>query len=94
MWTIHRISDKNAKTYKFDMKEKATGIVHKDTSIYQYFQKKYNVVLEKWALPLLETPKKGIVFPMELAFMGKGQRYPYKLNETQVCFTSRFTIID
>ena len=65
------------------MKDRATG-VETEMSVFEYFLKKYNVRLEKWQLPLLETTKKDVVFPMELAYMNPGQRYPFKLNEEQV----------
>ena len=51
----------------------------------EYFKQKYRVHLDYWQLPLLETTKKDVLIPMEVAFMCKGQRYPFKLNEKQVC---------
>lgn len=35
-------------------------------------------------LPLIEVGKKGTMYPMEICHMGKGQKYPYKLDEAQV----------
>ena len=82
-WTIKRISQKNAKTHTFEVKDKNTGAVTTE-SVFSYYLKKYNVRLEKWQLPLLETQKRDVLFPMELAVMAKAQYYPFKLNEKQV----------
>lgn len=40
--------------------------------------------LEYPDLPLIEVGKKGTMYPMEICHMGKGQKYPYKLDEAQV----------
>ena len=52
----------------------------------KYYQKKYNLHLEFPNMPLVETMKKDVFFPMEVCYLLKGQRYPYKLNETQVSY--------
>lgn len=82
-WTITRVSNKNAKTHMFDVKNKETGKVTTE-SVFSYYQTKYNVRIDKWQLPLLETQKRDVMFPMELAIMAPAQQYPFKLNETQV----------
>lgn len=74
---------KNAKTHEFEVLNKETGKREK-TNVYQYYLKRYNFRLDKWMLPLLETQKPGVLFPMELAIMAPAQKYPYKLNEKQV----------
>lgn len=83
IWTIKRISTKNAKTHEFEVKDKDTGAPY-TTTVFEYYLKKYRVRLDKWQLPLLETQKRDVLFPMELAIMAPRQRYPYKLNEDQV----------
>ena len=83
LWTIKRLSDKNAKTHEFEVKDKETGKTYK-TNVFQYYQKRYSIRIDKWQLPLLETNKRDILFPMELAIMAPSQRYPFKLNELQV----------
>ena len=83
-WTIKRISEKNAKTHEFEVKVKETGESY-TTNVFAYYQKRYNIRIDKWQLPLLETQKRDIFFPMELAIMAPAQRYPFKLNEGQVC---------
>lgn len=67
----------------FNVTDKETG-KQTNMSISQYFMKKYKVYLENPKLPLLETTKLGEVYPMELAVMSNGQRYPFKLTEDQV----------
>ena len=43
-------------------------------------------------LPLVETTKKDVFFPMELCYLTKGQRYPYKLNEVQTATMIKFAV--
>lgn len=50
----------------------------------EYFKRKYNLTLQYPEFPVLETTKRGVVYPMECSIMLGGQRYPYKLTETQV----------
>ena len=88
-YIVQKISKYNAKTYKFDVKDKNTGETV-NMSCFDYFKKKYNVIIDKWQLPLIETTKKGVLFPLELAHMCGGQRYPFKLNEQQVQLSSLF----
>ena len=90
IWTVKQISKLNAKEHKFDVTEKATGKVT-NMSVYEYFQKKYNVPITKPWLPLVQTQKAGVLFPMEVCVMCDGQRYPYKLNSDQVRGTCTIT---
>ena len=76
--------DKTADTYKFDVKDRETGKVSSGVTIRQYFQKKYNIYLNKPWLPLIDAGKKGGVYPMEVCQMTAGQSYRRKLNEDQV----------
>ena len=66
------------------MPNRSTGEVEKQITVEQYFQKRYNVFLEFPDLPLVEVGRKQAMYPMEICHMGKGQRYPYKLDEAQV----------
>lgn len=83
IWTVKQISKLNAKEHKFDVTEKATGKTT-NMSVFEYFQKKYAVTLNKPWMPLVQTQKGNVLFPMELCVMCDGQRYPYKLNGDQV----------
>ena len=80
----------NAKTHKFTVRDKETG-QEREVTCFDYFKQKYNIHLDFWLLPLLETTKPGVLIPMEVAFMNIGQRYPFKLNERQVCHCSFYT---
>ena len=82
-WTVVRFSHKTAKTHEFQVKDRETG-ESTTMNVFQYYLKKYNVRIDKWMLPLIETQKRDVLFPLELAIMAPRQKYPYKLNETQV----------
>ncbi|MCJ1277895.1 hypothetical protein MMC21_005709 [Puttea exsequens] len=91
VYTCTRISNFNAKTHKFEVVKKETG--EKITmTCYDYYKQKYNVILNKWHMPLIECNKKNMLFPPELAFMQPGQRYPYKLNEVQTAEMIKFAV--
>lgn len=82
---IQRVSNFTARTYKFDVVDRKAGTTQKDITVEQYFKSKYNLALQFPELPLLETSKKGVLYPMECCVMAKGQKYPFKLDEQQVC---------
>ena len=85
---IDKIIEQDADTYKFDWKDPSTGET-KNISVNQYFKMRYNVHLNRPWLPLIEV-KRGEVYPMELCVMGRGQRYVYKLNESQTSNMIKF----
>lgn len=80
---IDHFIKQGAKEYKFQLKNKETG-VFETASIYQYFLKRYDITLLNPELPLVQTTKKGVVFPMEVVVVLENQKYPYKLDELQV----------
>ncbi|KAI9798585.1 MAG: hypothetical protein M1833_004722 [Piccolia ochrophora] len=82
----------NAKTYKFDVRDKETGEITKDVSVFDYFLKKYDIWLEHHYLPLVETTKKGTVFPMEIMAIQRDQRYNFKLDEMQTSKMIKFAV--
>ncbi|KAK7415854.1 Protein argonaute [Neonectria magnoliae] len=65
----------SAKNVKFEL----DGV---QTSIQEYYRKKYNVTLRFANLPLIDAGKGGKI-PMELAWLEPMQRYPFKLNPEQ-----------
>lgn len=85
MHKIHRVSDLTARTHRFDVFDRASNTTQKDVTVEDYFKDKYNLALQWPELPLLEMRKKGVYYPMECCVMDKGQKYPYKLDEQQVC---------
>jgi hypothetical protein len=48
---------------------------------------KYDFNLLQPYLPVIQTGKKNVMFPPEICFMDKGQRYPHKLDDVQVRFS-------
>lgn len=95
IFTIKSFSYLNSFTWKFDLNDRSTGQVRPNVSLNEYFQLKYNVHLEFPYLPVVETMKKGVAFPMEICIVEEGQRYPFKLDEEQVsfyCISLRFIL--
>ncbi|MCJ1311005.1 hypothetical protein MMC25_004675 [Agyrium rufum] len=92
VFTVNSVSEKNAREWKFDLVDRATGQVRKNTSIEEYFKMKYNILLEHPTLPILETTKKGIAFPMEVCEVVHDQRYPFKLDEDQTAKMIKFAV--
>ena len=76
----------NAKQVKFDWRQKNGGGAPQSTTItvYDFFQRQYNITLQYWQLPLIETEKDGH-FPMEVCTLIPNQKYMYKLSPDQVC---------
>ena len=85
-WKIKAIVSLTPRTKKFEIKDRATKKPIKEVTVEQYYLEKYNVRLAEPNLPLVETTKRDVFYPMELCFLTKGQRYPYKLNEVQVSY--------
>ena len=73
----------DAYQYKFQLKNRETGEVE-TASIYDYFLKRYDITLLHPELPLVQTTKKGVVFPIEVLAVMENQKYPYKLDDQQV----------
>lgn len=82
---IMRVSSLTARTHTFDVVDRRAGTTEKDVTVENYFKSKYNIALQWPELPLLETGKKEVFYPMECCVMDKGQKYPFKLDEAQVC---------
>ena len=83
VWKVDAIVPETARTYTFDVKDRVSKDVIKTLTIEQYYLEKYNVRLQEPHLPLVKS-KRDVYFPMELCYLIKGQRYPYKLSDTQV----------
>ncbi|KAI9745991.1 MAG: hypothetical protein M1818_000672 [Claussenomyces sp. TS43310] len=102
----HRGKDGSNKTYTikgfhFDPKFGAEGAHSKNvtfkmkdgttTSVYDYFQKQYNVELEFHYLPLVLTTKDGM-FPMEVCTIMPNQRYVFKTSPEQTANMIKFAV--
>jgi eukaryotic translation initiation factor 2C len=80
----------HAKNFFFPLKDQK-----KDTpemiTVYDYFWRKYNIRLEYWYLPLIETTRAGY-FPMELCILQPNQKYQYKLSPDQTASMIKFAV--
>ncbi|EAU35074.1 conserved hypothetical protein [Aspergillus terreus NIH2624] len=88
-FTVKGLINSNARDYTFEMTDRATGSKRK-ISVEAYFKMKYNHVLQKWQLPLVEMTKKGVFYPMEVLTIHGLQKYPWKLNDIQTSQMIRF----
>jgi eukaryotic translation initiation factor 2C len=79
----------NAKQYSFDMKQR-NGQTRK-VSVFEYFQMRYNITLQYWRLPLLETSRGG-AFPMEVCRVPRYNRYPFKLSPLETSKMIKFAV--
>ncbi|KAL8852773.1 MAG: hypothetical protein Q9221_002403 [Calogaya cf. arnoldii] len=93
IWKVQDILNQSAKEYKFNLrvpgKPKEVG---KEVNLVQYYQEKYNLYLQWPDLPVVQTTKKRVVYPMEVCNMLPGQRYPYKLNDQQTSKMIKFAV--
>jgi eukaryotic translation initiation factor 2C len=62
-----------------------------EISVFDYYRKKYNIDLQYWFLPLIETTRDG-KFPMELCTLVSNQKYQYKLNPEQTQAMIKFAV--
>ncbi|CZR64330.1 related to argonaute like post-transcriptional gene silencing protein QDE-2 [Phialocephala subalpina] len=62
-----------------------------DISVYDYFRRTYNITIQMWDLPLIETSKAG-KFPMELCTIVANQRYAFKLSPDQTAAMIKFAV--
>ncbi|DAA78333.1 TPA_exp: Uncharacterized protein A8136_4309 [Trichophyton benhamiae CBS 112371] len=90
-WTIREFLLANAKEYKLEIKDQATGKIN-SISVYDYFKNRYNVTLTYWELPLVQMTKKDVVYPMEVLVIYKSQKYPFKLNDLQTSSMIKFAV--
>ncbi|KAI4257471.1 MAG: hypothetical protein LQ352_001635 [Teloschistes flavicans] len=83
VWQVADILNMPSREFKFRPWNPATGEEDPEISMPDYYYKKYNIWLQWPLLPVVQTTKKNVCFPMEICNMIPGQRYPYKLNELQ-----------
>ncbi|KAI2385546.1 Protein argonaute [Ophidiomyces ophidiicola] len=89
-WIIKEFLLVNAKQYTFDVKTPDGS--KKTTTIYDYFNEKYNIKLDYWQLPVVQMTKPGVVYPMELLAVYRAQKYPFKLSEFQTAEMIKFAV--
>lgn len=61
-------------------------------SICEYFKKAYDLTLQWPTLPVVETMKRNVAFPMECCHVEPAQRYPYKLDPIQTANMIKFAV--
>ncbi|ESZ91253.1 hypothetical protein SBOR_8346 [Sclerotinia borealis F-4128] len=76
----------NAKNQCFTPKD-----TNKEISVYDYFKKKYNITLQYWWAPLIETERAGW-FPMEVCTLLPNQKYQFKLDPDQTAAMIKFAV--
>lgn len=90
-YVIESLIKVDAYQYKFQLKNRETGEVE-TASIYDYFLKRYDITLLHPELPLVQTTKKGVVFPIEVLAVMENQKYPYKLDDQQTSKMIKFAV--
>ncbi|KAK9467947.1 Piwi domain-containing protein [Lipomyces arxii] len=83
-YTVDGFTDEGADRTTFTDREGQT------ISVAQYYQTQYNIRLKYPKLPLIKGLKNAM-FPIELAFVREGQRYPYKISDRQTADMIKFT---
>lgn len=93
-YSVEGFTSENAIQTRFERKNYVNGVEQGSTicTVQEYFLEVYDVRLRYPELPLIRTRKKAEVFPIELCYIEKGQRYPYKLNDTQTADMIKFTV--
>ncbi|KAL8996468.1 MAG: hypothetical protein Q9169_004018 [Polycauliona sp. 2 TL-2023] len=93
LWKVHDVLDKSSKDFKFNLrvpgKPKEVG---REVNLVQYYLERYNIHLQWPDLPVVQTTKKNVVYPMEVCNMTGGQRYPYKLDDKQTSKMIKFAV--
>ena len=84
---IKNLSEENAITKVFTVKDPATGQSH-ETTVKDYFLSKYNKQVRYPELPLLVT--RDGMFPMELCFTAPNERYKEALQGNQTADFIKF----
>ncbi|KUL90632.1 hypothetical protein ZTR_00121 [Talaromyces verruculosus] len=79
---IHNILPRNAHEMTFTWTDPATGR-EQEISIFNYFKRKYNLVLSFPELPVVEMTTRRTYYPMECLHVAGLQRYNHKLDEKQ-----------
>ena len=74
----------------FEQKNPETGATRR-INIADYFLKQYNATLKHSWIPLIKT-KRGALYPMEYCVALEGERYPFKVSETQTAEMIKFAV--
>lgn len=105
-WRVNAIMPKSAHEHKFAPWNRERNAPDPEITIFDHYQRTFNIRLNYPHLPLVQTgktiikrdasgnilSKSSIVFPMELCLMKSNQRYPYKMNEQQTAQMIKFAV--
>ena len=80
----------NAKNHFFKYFDRSAN-KEREISVFDYFRERYNVTLNYWMLPLIETARGGM-FPMECAILLPNQKYQFKLSPDQTSNMIKFAV--
>ena len=58
VYIIDHFLKQNAKEYTFKVRDRTTG-EFSETTVYDYFRRKYHIMLERWNLPVIQMTKKS-----------------------------------
>lgn len=83
--TKYGMEGANARNYTFKKKDGT------EFTVAQYFLRQYNIRLQYWEWPLIETTRDG-VFPMDVVIMKPWQRYNFKLDAEQTSTMIKFAV--
>ena len=89
-FNIRGLLNGHAMQYLVDIKDHATGKVTQMT-VFQYFEKKYNLRLRFPKMPLVQMENASVVYPIEFLVVKGLQRWPFKLTEQQTADMIRYT---
>ncbi|EKD12356.1 piwi domain-containing protein [Drepanopeziza brunnea f. sp. 'multigermtubi' MB_m1] len=81
----------HARNTRFKYKDPKNNYALVDITVDEFFKRVYNIDLQYWWLPLVETAKAGL-FPMELCTLVPNQRYNYKLSPEQTAAMIKFAV--
>ena len=81
-WSKSSREGAHAKNTEFTLKAK-DGKPERTISVFDYYKETYNITLNYWFLPLVDTPRNGYI-PMELCTLLPNQRYQFKMSPEQV----------
>lgn len=91
-YTIDKFIMKNAQQQKMPFKDPNTG-QEQQLSVFDYFRRKYSIVLQYPQLPLVKMTKGVSTYlPMELCRITENQRYGFKLSDRQTSEMIKFAV--
>lgn len=91
-WKIKGIAKETANTRRLTWRDAQGNDTNEKITVAAYFKRKYNVQLRLPDLPLIETTKKDVHFPIEVLIVIENQRYGSKLDETQTAAMIKFAV--